>query len=155
MQTGSEALQGSNVQALGWAEIAGASIVTGFGGFLLDEGGIATAYGTEVQSLAPEALDAPSGVQNGATVYRTGALGENMAAESQYWSLENPLTNANYGNSMGMPAGGTPNFVMGGSLNPGASVVTNAAPGLGANVGGGIQVVTSSGGVGNIWFIMT
>jgi hypothetical protein len=76
-----------------------------------------------------------------------------MTGESQYWSLENPLLNPGYANSMGMPAV-TPDFVMTGTLNPGASVITNEAPGLGVNAGQGIQVVTSPGGVGNLGFHM-
>lgn len=75
-----------------------------------------------------------------------------MAAESQYWSLQNPL-GPGYAGQMGMP-GVTPDFIMGGSLNPGASVLTNPARALGANVGGGIQVVTSPSGVGIQWFVM-
>jgi hypothetical protein len=76
-----------------------------------------------------------------------------MAGESQYWSLENPLTSPGYAAQMGVP-GGTPNFVLQGTLNPGASVITNVAPGLGVNAGGGIQIVTSPGGVGNLIFTM-
>lgn len=75
-----------------------------------------------------------------------------MAAESQYWSLQNPLT-PGYAGQMGMP-GVSPNFLLGGSLNPGGPVITNAARGLGVNYGGGIQVVTSPGGVGIQWFVM-
>lgn len=43
---------------------------------------------------------------------------------------------------------------MQGTLNPGASAVTNEAAPLGANPGGGIQVVTSPGGVGSLTFTM-
>jgi hypothetical protein len=76
-----------------------------------------------------------------------------MAGESQYWSLQNPLLNPNYASQMGMP-GVTPNFIMGGTLNPGASVIANEAGALGANAGRGIQIVTQPGGVGNLWFHM-
>jgi hypothetical protein len=48
----------------------------------------------------------------------------------------------------------TPNFVMGGTLSPGVPVITNEAAGLGANAGGGIQIVTPPGGVRNLWFYM-
>jgi hypothetical protein len=33
-------------------------------------------------------------------------------------------------------------------------VITNEAPGLGLNPGGGIQIVTSPGGVGSLQFTM-
>lgn len=45
-------------------------------------------------------------------------------------------------------------FLMGGSLKPGASVITNKAPRLLTNSGGGIQVVTSPYGVDISWFVM-
>ena len=91
-------------------------------------------------------------VKSGAQLYRMGQLGESMTGESQYWSLENPL-NPGYAQEMGMPAI-SPDFVMGGTLNPGASVITNEAAGLGANAGGGIQVVTAPGAVNVHWFFM-
>jgi uncharacterized ion transporter superfamily protein YfcC len=75
-----------------------------------------------------------------------------MGGESQYWSLQNPVT-PGYASQMGMPAV-TPNFMMGGTLNPGASVIANQAAGLGVNAGGGLQIVTSPGGVGLSWFHM-
>ena len=114
---------------------------------------IQTPYALEVQSASAEAQAALSEAQNGANLYRTGTTGSNMAAESQYWSLENPLTNPGYASQMGVP-GGTPNFVLQGTLTPGASVITNEAAALGTNAGGGIQVVTSPGGVGNLIFTM-
>ncbi len=54
---------------------------------------------------------------------------------------------------MGVP-GGVPNFVLSGQLYPGADVITNEAAALGSNAGGGIQVVTSPGGVVNLIFTM-
>jgi hypothetical protein len=114
---------------------------------------IETPYALEVQSASAEAQAALSQAQNGATLYRTGTLGSNMAGESQYWSLQNPLTNPGYASQMGVP-GGTPNFLLQGTLSPGASVITNEAAALGSNVGGGIQIVTSPGGVANLIFTM-
>jgi filamentous hemagglutinin len=102
--------------------------------------------------MTPAARAALSDAQSGATLYRTGQLGESMAGESQYWSLQNPLT-PGYAGQMGMP-GVAPDFMMGGSLNPGASVITNTARGLGANAGGGLQVITSPAGVRIEWFVM-
>jgi hypothetical protein len=112
---------------------------------------ITTPYAVEVQGASAEAQATLSQVQGGATLYRTGELGTSMTGESQYWSLQNPLSYSNYASGVGAP-GVTPDFVMSGTLNPGASVVTNAAPGLGSNAGGAIQVVTNPGGVGNLWF---
>jgi hypothetical protein len=127
---------------------------------LLDEATIAaeetasitTPYAVEVQGTSTAAQAALTQAQNGANLYRTGELGTSMAGESQYWSLQNPLT-PGYANSMGMP-NVTPNFMMGGTLNPGASVIANPAGALGANAGQGIQIVTSPGGVGINWFHM-
>ena len=80
-----------------------------------------------------------------------GEMGESMAGESQYWSLDNPLANSNFANNMGMPAVAS-DFTMTGTLNSGASAITNEALGLGGNAGSGIQVVVSPGGVGNLGF---
>jgi RHS repeat-associated protein len=117
----------------------------------LETSDITTPYAVEVQSTTAEAQAALADVENGAQLYRMGELGENMAGESQYWSLENPLSNPDYANQMGLP-GTNPNFVMSGTVNEGAGVVTNYAPGLGSNAGGGIQVVVTPGGVGNLTF---
>ena len=114
---------------------------------------ITTPYSVEAQSPSAEAQAALAQAQNGAPLYRMGQLGESMAGESQYWSLQNPLLNPNYANAMGMP-NVTPDFIMGGTLNPGASVIANEAAGLGANAGQGIQIVTQPGGVGGLSFHM-
>jgi RHS repeat-associated protein len=113
---------------------------------------IRTPYKMEAQSMSASARTALGETKAGATLYRTGQLGKSMAAESQYWSLQNPLT-PGYAGQMGMPTVAQ-DFIMGGSLNSGASVLTNAASGLGVNVGGGVQVVTSPMGVGIQWFVM-
>jgi hypothetical protein len=75
-----------------------------------------------------------------------------MAGESQYWSLTSPLS-PGYASQVGLP-GVTPDFIMGGTLAPSASVITNEAAALGANAGGGIQVVVSPGGVTGLCFHM-
>jgi len=113
---------------------------------------IVTPYATEVQSSSEEAQAALSAARDGAPLYRTGQLGESMGSESQYWSLENPAS-PGYAQQMGMP-GVNPNFVIQGTLRDGASVITNEAPGLGMNAGGGLQVVTSPGGVSSQYFMM-
>jgi len=136
------------------AEIAPAELGAAAEGGLEAEGtpSITTDYAVETQggSLAEQAALADA--QSGATLYRTGELGTSMAGESQYYSLQNPLT-PGYANSMGMP-NVTPNFIMGGTLNQGASAIANQAGALGANAGQGIQIVTSPGGVVINWFYM-
>ncbi|HEX3627107.1 MAG TPA: choice-of-anchor Q domain-containing protein [Verrucomicrobiae bacterium] len=114
---------------------------------------ITTPYAVEAQSSSTAAQTALAQAQNGATLYRMGQTGVSMTGESQYWSLQNPLLDPNYANSMGMP-GVTSDFIMTGTLNPGASVIANEAPGLGANTGNGIQIVTEPGGVGGLTFHM-
>ena len=113
---------------------------------------IETLYGIETQSMSAEAQAALSEANSGGALFRTGQLGKSMTAESQYWSLQNPLT-PGYAGQIGLP-GVTPDFIMGGTLNSGASVITNAARALGSNAGGAIQVVTSEGGVGIQFFVM-
>jgi hypothetical protein len=114
---------------------------------------IATPYGTEVQSASAQAQAALAEAENGGNLYRAGEMGTSMGAESQYWSLTNPMTTPGYAAAMGMP-NVTTNFITAGTLNPGASAIANEAAGLGANEGGGIQIVTSPNGVGLNWFHM-
>jgi hypothetical protein len=113
---------------------------------------IATPYAVEIQGLSTGARTALGEARSGATLFRSGELGRSMAAESQYWSLQNPLT-PGYAGQMGAPAVNT-NFLMGGSLRPGAPVITNQAMRIGSNRGGGIQAVTTPGGVEIYWFVM-
>ncbi len=91
--------------------------------------------------------------KSGASLFRAGKLGESMAGESQYWSLQNPLEAASYASEMGLP-NLNPNFVMGGTLANGAGAIANGAAALGANAGGGIQIVTEIGMVVGLWFHM-
>lgn len=113
---------------------------------------IQTPYDLETQSSSAQAQAALQAVLGGATLYRTGQLGASMAGESQYWSLLNP-SSPGYAAQMGMPSV-TPDFILSGTLNPGAAVIANEAPGLGGNAGGGIQIVTSPFGVGGFLFHM-
>ena len=124
----------------------------GLGRLVIGRGAIQTPYAIEVASTSLEARAAMAAARNGATLYRTGELGESMAGESQYWSLQNPIS-PGYASNMGMP-GVKANFIMGGTLNPGASAIANEAAALGANTGGEMQLVTSPGGVSNLWFHM-
>ena len=116
---------------------------------------ITTPYGIEAQSASADAQAGLSLAQDGATLYRSGTLGDNMTSESQYWSLDNPASTPDYNAQMGTPEPGVGEpFMMGGTLNSGADVITNEAGGLGSNAGGGIQVVVSPNGVGIDWFHM-
>ncbi len=115
--------------------------------------GITTPYGIATQGKAVGALAARSEVSNGATLYRIGTTGKSQAAEAQFWSLENPLSSG-YANRYGIPAANVSNanFIEAATLNPGTPFITRAAPGIGGNVGGGIEVVLPSGGVQMKWF---
>jgi RHS repeat-associated protein len=140
----------------------GAGAMLSFGGGLGSMAGevdglesIVTPYAVETQSTTAEAQAALADVNNGAMLYRSGTLGDNMAAESQYWSLNNPLLTPNYPQSMGMPGAGSGDpFILGGQLIPNSAAITNYAPGLGSNPGGGLQVVTTPGAV-NVTFFHT
>jgi hypothetical protein len=53
---------------------------------------IVTPYRIEAQGLTAAEAAALAEARSGATLCRTGELGQSMAAESQYWSLQNPTT---------------------------------------------------------------
>jgi len=109
--------------------------------------GVVTPYGIATQELSPAALDAQTAVSNGATLYRGGVLGQSAGPEAQFWSLESPLS-PGYAERYGIPAENMNfDFIESGTLNPGTNFITRSAPGIGANGGGAIEVVTPSGGV--------
>jgi len=93
--------------------------------------------------------DAESGLDNLGARYYASTMGRflspDWSAKVQpvpYAKLDNPQSLNLYAFVANNPL----------TLNPGAAAGTNAAPGLGANAGGAIQVVTQPGGVGNLWF---
>ena len=91
----------------------------------------------------------------GGTLYRQGSFGVQETTGAQFWSPVNPTSTPNYASGFGMPGGAaTPDWVMGGTLRPGATAVSRSAPGLGTNVGGKIEVVVQPGGVCGTWFCM-
>lgn len=100
---------------------------------------IATPYGPALQSSSPAALNAISQVQQGATLFRIGTLGQSQAAEAQFWSLQNPLTTPNYPGLYGIPPENVTNanFVETATLTPGTPFITRPAPPVGTNPGGG------------------
>ena len=117
--------------------------------------GVATPYGTAVQATTAEARAALTEVQNGATVYRQGQFGVQNTADAQFWSLSNPATTPGYAGRLGMPGGAaTPDWMMGGQVPSGASVITRGAPGIGVNAGGSLEAVVPPGGVQINWFHM-
>jgi len=107
--------------------------------------GVATPYGTAVQSTSAEALAAREAVENGATLYRGGMLGRSAGPEGQFWSLENPLS-PGYAQRYGIPSGNSNfNFIEYGRLRPGSPFITRPAPGAGPNAG--IETVVRPNGV--------
>jgi len=118
---------------------------------------VVTPYGPAFQSSTPAAQAALEQVQNGATVYRQGQFGVQNTADAQFWSVGNPATTPNYSANLGMPGGttaSTPDWIMGGSVNSGASVITRPAPSIGVNQGGNVEAVVNPGDVGGLWFYM-
>ena len=76
-------------------------------------------------------------------------------ADAQFWSLQNPAGTQGFANKLGMPGGeAKPDWIMGGTVSPGSSVITRPAPGIGSNVGGSMEAVVPPNGVGNLWFHM-
>jgi RHS repeat-associated protein len=112
------------------------------------QGSVDTPYGPALQSNALEALAARKQVQSGATLYRAGTMGKSQAAEAQFWSLEHP-DSPGYAQRYGIPQENiaNANFVETGVLKSGTPFVTRAAPAVGSNPGGGIEVVTPAHGV--------
>ena len=126
-------------------------------GSLVGPRGVPTPYGIARQEFTSEALSARSTVENGATLYKAGTLGPSNAAESQFWSLKNPLSTPNYANSYGIPPGNVSSgnsFLLTGQLREGASFVTRSAPGFGSSTGGALEVVVEEFGVMITSFIM-
>ncbi|MCG3188109.1 MAG: hypothetical protein IOMNBAOH_02833 [Rhodocyclaceae bacterium] len=141
----------SDVPMIGGGAVkAGASLA---GGVAKAAKGIATPYGVATQSQKAAALAARTEVEGGATLYRIGTTGKSQAAEAQFWSLQHPLS-PGYASRYGLPAENVlnANFIEAATLRPGTSFITRPAPGIGSNVGGGIEVVVPSGGVQMKWF---
>lgn len=75
-------------------------------------------------------------------------MGKSQAAEAQFWSLEHP-SSPGYAQRYGIPQENieNANFIETGVLNSDTPFVTRAAPAVGDNLGGGIEVVTPAHGV--------
>ncbi|WP_205205222.1 hypothetical protein, partial [Azonexus hydrophilus] len=148
----SERILGLLGRALSTAGQAGASTAAK-GGTTNSISRIATPYGDALQSADVAAIAARKQVEEGATLYRIGTTGKSQAAEAQFWSLENP-SSPSYAARYGIPAENisNANFIETATLKPGTGFVTRPAPAVGANPGGGIEVVVPSGGVQMIFF---
>ncbi len=110
--------------------------------------GIKTPYGVAARSAAAEELAARTSVEEGASLYRMGTMGESAAAGGQFRSLEHPLA-AGFAERYGIPAENiaNANFIESATIKPRTPFGTRPAPSVGANPGGGIEVVVPSGGV--------
>ncbi|KTR83722.1 hypothetical protein NS277_07020 [Novosphingobium barchaimii] len=109
---------------------------------------VATPYGPAVQSLQADAIAMRARVEGGATLYRIGKMGRSEGADAQFWSLEYPLS-PGYADKYGIPAANIAgaDFIETATLKPGQPFITRPAPPVGANRGGGIEVVVPSNGV--------
>jgi hypothetical protein len=110
-------------------------------------GSIVTPFGEAVQSTSEAAFAARAQVSNGATLWRIGTTGKSAAGEAQFWALENPLS-PGFASRYGIPPSNVvnANFIESAMLGPGSPFVTRVAPGVGTNIGGGIEVVVPEGG---------
>jgi hypothetical protein len=115
---------------------------------------IKTPYGFATQSTTAEALSARGQVQAGGQLFRMGSLGVSEAGESQFWSLENPLSISpqSYARKYGIPLKNieSANFVEAGTIKPNSNFVTRqspSAPGSVSKSGGAIEVVTQPNSV--------
>ena len=124
------------------------------GGLFSKFSGISTPYGIAKQSLSQDALNAASEAAKGKTLYKVGTFGRSEAAESQFWSLEDPtpyLDNPQaFANKYGIPAENllTGNlFIIKGQLGKGQNFITRPAPPVSGSTGGSVEVVTNPNGV--------
>ena len=114
-----------------------------YGNEVVSVNSINTPYGEAIQSNNPKALDARSQYLNGGTVYRGGELGRSQTGNAQFWGLENPM-NAGYADKYGVDFNRL-DYIMMGTLPAGSNFITRPAPGLGGNLGGGIEIIVDPG----------
>ncbi len=86
-------------------------------------------------------------VESGAQLYRVGTTLKSETTGAQFWALEHPST-PGFAARYGIPAENVANldFFESATLRPGSSFVTRFAPGVGENLGGGLEVVGPAGG---------
>lgn len=102
---------------------------------------IKTPYGDAIQSTSKEALQLRKYVDNGGELYRGGTFGRSNVTDAQFWAPENPL-NPGYANKYGVDFSKA-DYIIGGKQVPGTPYITRPAPGLGNNVGGGLEIVNN------------
>ncbi len=110
---------------------------------------VKTEIGEAVQELSVNALKLRLQVERGSKLYRIGTRGRSMTGkEAQFWSLEDPRT-LGYANRYGLPSENInkPDFIEIAYLKENGNFVTRRAEGIGANKGGGIEVVVEQGHV--------
>lgn len=84
-------------------------------------------------------------VKKGATLFKGGRLGTSAGPESQFWSLENPLS-PGYAQRYGIPPNNAAfDFVETATLRPGSPFIVRAAPGVGPHGGGALEIVVPPG----------
>jgi RHS repeat-associated protein len=110
---------------------------------------VITPYGKACQSLSEKALLARKEVQQGSVLYKIGTIGKSEIAESQFWSLEHPLSVNFSASRYGIPTDNfkLPNFIISGKVKSGTSFVTREAPAVGPTLGGNVEVVVPKNGV--------
>lgn len=81
-------------------------------------------------------------------VGRMDLPGGSHGPSSEFWSLEHPLS-PGFAKRYGIPEANVRNadFIESAVVPRGGAFITREAPGVGANTGGGIEVVVRSGGV--------
>lgn len=110
---------------------------------------ITTPFGKAIQELSEEAIVARAKVLDGKFMYRLGKRGRSQTgSEAQFWSLEHPKT-PGYAKKYGIPEENIKNadFIERATIKEGGDFVTRKAPGVGANSGGGIEIVTTKKGI--------
>jgi hypothetical protein len=124
-----------------------------FGKFV--KAAVSTPYGAAVQSGSPGALALRAQIARGQQVFRGGEFGASAAGEAQFWATESPLA-AGFASRVGAATlgEGAPRFILGGTVAADATFVTRAAPGVGRNVGGALEVVVPPGSVRLDFFFM-
>ena len=81
-------------------------------------------------------------------------LGKSETGASQFLAAENPL-NPGFPGRYGIPPQNSSfEFIIGGNVRPGASIITRPAPGIPPNPGGGIEAVINPGDFVIQWFVM-
>jgi|GEM_PF-4199737 len=141
-------------EAFGQGQAAANNFLKGSSLFEQAPNSVMTPRGPALQAATPEAMSALNVAKSGVPVYRQGMIGRQATGDAQFWSFSNPASTPDYANAMGMPPGpsGGYSWMMGGTVRPGAPVITRPAPRIGTNLGGSMEAVVQPGGVEIEWF---